>query len=250
MFLLSLKSCVLMMKTTLFGITLTALFGIAMIFAPNVVADDDLTHKDIVKSEVKVETEDGVSTLKAELETGDTIATDGSSGAFGYGFITGASEAGPENVLAITTHMCAADHFAQSSEGDCDSGTIGILTQLGLATNEDHNGPEWHAHVLDLKPIAEDSACDLNVPDHIGLEVDVGRTLEGNHPAFPEDETFPTNNVIAPYPVEVDGNEIEVKSVPTSDLYDSGVEGIVYFGIAPLTSDDDPTFITNLCLTS
>jgi hypothetical protein len=177
------------------------------------------------------------------IEAKGPIPTDGSAGAFGYGIITGVDGDGnPENVLAITTHLCASDSFVQRAApvGQCAS-TIGLLESAfgqPAGTDEANNDETFHAHILDLKP--NDAGCD-GVENNIGLEVDLGRTVSSG------------NNVSPDYPVNVIGNKITVLDVPVGG--DPGFNGTasdeilaaVSFGIHPLNSG--PT-ITNLCLTS
>lgn len=203
------------------GLSLIAALTATMVLAQSVSAVP-ASHLTIEKSVVG----HAGKNLNIAILTGGEIPTDGSSGAFGYGVITGFKKGAPENVLALTTHMCAADHFDQSDNGDCPDGTIGLLTALGLGDNEDHNGPEFHAHVLDLtSPTLACSGFDA--------EVDLARTLKTK------------NNVIANYPVTVIGNGIVVEEVPIKDLHDATVEAIVAFTITPVASGSD---ITNLCL--
>lgn len=222
----------LMNTKTILGVSFAAVFALTMVLVP---AYSD-GHLAITKTDVKVKTDiaKGTQTLDAKIKTSADIPTDGSDG-FGYGLITGTNADGyPENVLALTTHMCAADHPLQSDGGDCPDGTIGILNALAGIPDTAHNGAEFHAHILDLKPATASCVPYSSVN---GLEVDVPRTFEGQF-GFPDDDgTNPNNNVLADYDIKVHKNKIDVKKVPVSDLFDSGVEAIVSFGLAALDNE-------------
>ena len=242
-----------MTKTkTILGISFAAVFALSMLMVPAYSEG----HLSITKTDVKVKTDlvKGTQTMDVKIRTSTNIPTDGSAAGFGFGVITGVNDVGqPENVLAITTHMCAADSLVPGPDGDCSGGTVGVLTALtgvdGL--NEAHDGPEFHAHILDLKVVEVGSACDLAYGTAGGLEVDVARSLQGQFGFDDDIETtnYPNNNVLAEYDVKVKKNKIEVKKVPVSDLFDSGVEAIVSFGINGVVSPSDPTLLTNICLT-
>ncbi|MFB5624204.1 MAG: hypothetical protein ACE5RP_04715, partial [Nitrosopumilus sp.] len=85
------------------GISLAAVFAVAMIFAPNVTAAG--SHLEINKAEYQVD-DSGIG--KLEIKVNSDIPTDGSANAFGYGVVTGFTDDGPENVLALTTHLCVS----------------------------------------------------------------------------------------------------------------------------------------------
>jgi len=242
------------------GLSLAAIFAVSMIATQSVLATGG-SYLDITEGKVEVKTKNGEQTLKVKIKTGDKIVEEG---AYGYGIITGAIpliEDGvhvldednnpimlPENVLALTTHVCASDSFNQ---GDIDevsncpfdpphysAGVLEFLRdEVGWdlpegEINQANDGPEFHAHVLDLTTIAEDSACAGAGHD---LEVDVVRSLETE------------NNISPNWDVKVKGKSIEIKKVPTSELFDAGVENIVSFTITPHLAEDGET-ITNLCL--
>lgn len=230
------------------GISFAAVFAVAMIFAPNVSASG--SHLDITKSEYDVKAGSG----KLEIKTSGDIPTDGSAGAFGYGVITGFDSVGPANVLALTTHMCAADSPLQGPDGNCPDGSVGVLTALtgGDVTNEDHDGAEIHAHILDLKTATSDCS---SVENSIGLEVDLPRSLDGT-PFGAQLVDFQDNNLLAgtgitgagDYDIKVDDGEITVTGIPSADLAGDEALVIVSFGIHGIANDD--AVITNLCLTS
>lgn len=182
------------------------------------------------------------------IEAKGSIPNDGSAGAFGYGIITGTTTIEvdmedvvvPENVLAITTHLCASDSFVQRAapDGQCAT-TVGLLESAfmqPLGTNEANNDETFHAHILDLMPITDSSNC-AGVPNNIGLEVDLDRTVSTG------------NNVSPDYPVNVIGNKILVLDVPAGGdgTATDEIAAAVSFGIVPKYTG---TSITNLCLTS
>jgi len=140
--------------------------------------------------------------LEVEIKVTAKIPKDGSAGAFGYGIIT--DPVGFNNVLALTTHAGVTDHSSQTTPGD----------------------PKFHAHVLDLA--APGSLGDTCVGKGDAV-VDFASSIASG------------NNIDAQYKVKVGGKEIEVKKVPTIDLNDAGVEGIVAFIIIPDTTLDPST---------
>ncbi|MDH3279467.1 MAG: hypothetical protein OEM17_04780 [Nitrosopumilus sp.] len=177
------------------------------------------------------------NTIDVTFETEGDIPENGSEGAFGYGLVTGTIKGGlPENVLALTTHLCASDSLEQGNAPveDCPDGVIGLLEALGFpeGTNEVHDDATFHAHILDLKPSTD--ACDVD--GSLGLEVDLQRTLQTQ------------NNVSPDYDVDVDSESITVSDVPRGDLKSSSFKkaSSLYFGITPQFEGNT---ITNLCLT-
>jgi hypothetical protein len=218
-----------MNRKVILGISLTAAFAVSMVFAQNAVANGtnylDITSVDVDKNG---------NSYDVKFTTLDTIPK-GQPLAFGYGMFTGNIQKGvfkvedapagiPENVFALTTHECVADHFLQGNSTTC-ANSYGILSALGLGNNEDFDGAEWHAHILDLT--APTDAC-----SGFDAEVDLARTLKTK------------NNVIAEYTVIVNNNEIGA-SVPIGDLHSAKVAGFASFEITPV--NDGPN-TTNLCL--
>jgi len=236
---------------TILGISLAAAFAVSMIFALNVIASG--SHLDIVKSNYKVL---GNGDGKLQIKVAGDIPTDGTAGAFGYGVITGLDVIGydkelqenilaPDNVLALTTHMCAADSPLQGPDGDCDA-PVGVLSQLtdNVVLNEEHDGAEFYVHILDLMPATSDCSA---VYGSNGLEVDLTRTLEGT-PFGTADTDFQDNNLLAgtgitgpgDYDIKVKNNKITVKKFPSTDLAGTEAVGIVAFGIHGLANDSRP----------
>jgi len=229
-----------MNRKTMLGISLAATFAVSMIFATNAVAAG--SHLDISQDATKYQVNSkGVGKLL--IHTEGKIPTDGSADAFGYGVVTGATADGPENVLALTTHKCASDHPFQSnaSDEDCPD-ALGVLTllTLGAILDENHDGADMHAHILDLKP-ATQACMDAGSPADGGLEVDIPRTLAGldlpGNP-FSDDATDHPNNLIAGvsggYDVKVVGPNLQVRQIPSTDLFGTEAIAIVSFGIVPL----------------
>ena len=90
--------------------------------------------------------------LTATIETEDKIPKDGSGGLIGIGILT----SGTDNVLAITSHLCASDSPLQSNAPNSicpDASAFGLLEALtgGALLNKDFDGADWHPHILDLK---------------------------------------------------------------------------------------------------
>jgi hypothetical protein len=217
-----------MNRKSVLGISFAAAFAVTMIFAQSASAGGgDYTTLSLPVSV------SGAGFLSTEITTGGTIPLDGSQGAFGYGILTDGTNF--NNVLALTTHVCAADHFSQSQikDGSCGH-TVGLLNALGLGQDARHNGPEMHAHVLDLKLVDSESACFGISSGALAAEVDLQKTLDMQ------------NNVIAMYTIEIDDNVIRT-SAPISDLADGDLDAIAYFGIQPVATKNGS--ITNLCLT-
>lgn len=249
-------------KKAILGISFAAAFAVSMIFAQSAIAGAP-PFPEINKAEYKVDS--GVG--KFEIKTDGTIPTEGSSGAFGYGVVTGATGNGPENVLALTTHLCVSDHPLQGANGNCNGAddALGVVTQLtnGGLVNENHDGAEMHAHILDLKPV-DGSACDGISNGDAELEVDIPRSLAGiplpGNPYSGDATSYP-NNLLAGsgalpgdsasnYEIEVKNSKLEVKMIPSGDLFGTEAAAFASFGIHPLTDHPtDDTFVTSLCLT-
>ena len=164
--------------------------------------------------------------------------------------VTGTAHGGnPENVLALTTHLCVSDTLVQG-DANCGPGpTAGLLEALGFGagSNEAHDDETWHAHILDLKPatqacitaVANDPRQDVH--GSTGLEVDVARTLQTQ------------NNLSPSWLVETIDGDIWV-TVPRGDVHSDAFKkaGALYFGIVGIVDTNVPTdpVVTNLCLTS
>ncbi|MDH3854562.1 MAG: hypothetical protein OES27_00425 [Nitrosopumilus sp.] len=247
------------------GISLAAVFVVSMIMTQSAQANSNgVTHLDI-KDIALVDNGDG--TASAKITTATAIYNNGNFGAYGYGFITALHDTGipveniddtimlPENVLAFTSHVCAADSLVQGDINEvkrCPNGqSIGVLEALqetlGLPENVDdqlNDGPLMHPHILDLTKTAllpeEDQAC-ADLPTELnfsGIEVDVGRTID-------------TENNISPfaYNLIVRGNTLGVDNVPLDDynLLSADLAAYASFNIVP--TDDGNGNITHLCLT-
>lgn len=193
----------------------------------------DITDFTITKTPKKVD---------VTITAGGVIPIDGSLGAIGYGIITGFTDDGqPENVLALTSHLCVADSFEQkAAEERCDN-TVGLLAALfeGII-NEEHNDATWHAHFLDLKPITESSDC-ANVSENIGLKVDLERTLATKNNVSPDNDVRVNNNRTEP--------TISVSNLNLSDFHNTDFKKGVFvsFGIRGFASGET---VTHLCLTT
>ena len=110
--------------------------------------------------------------LKAKISTDGAIPKDGSVGAFGYGLLTD----GTNNVLALTSHLCASDSPKQKNASNrlC-SDPVGI--SILVDDFSVHDGANFHAHVLDLKPAQTN--CTTTYEDEAPeLEVDFESTVE------------------------------------------------------------------------
>ena len=165
------------------------------------------------------------------ITTEGPIKNNGQLGAYGYGLITDGGAG--NNVLALTTHMCASDSPVQGNADDdrCPN-PVGLLD---FAFTQANDGPLFHAHILDLKAATAECAA---VEGSAGLEVDVASSLatNGGVPGVSPD-----------YPIKVSGNTITVGNVPTSVLNDDSVEAVASFEIVGLATGNT---ITNLCLTN
>ena len=224
------------------GISLAASFAVSMIFAQNAMANGG-DHKDVTGFDV----EPFKNTIHVTISTStDTIPDSKTIGyAFGYGFVTGTNDDGyPENVLALTTHLCVADSGVPLRDDDCPDPTPGLLEALGFGdgANEAHNDETWHAHILDLKPSTQDcidavDAAGNPVHDSTTYEVDLGRTLATQ------------NNLSPGWTVTIDGGDISVWNVPRGDPHSAAYKkaGALYFGIVGIVEGDT---VTSLCLTA
>lgn len=112
-----------MITKKLMGISLAAVFAIAMIASP-IGVDAAGSFLDVKKAKVVT---DSSELEKAKFSTKGQIPTDGSGGAFGFGVITGA---GLEAISVTTTH----------------AGVLDSEAQLGNANN-----PVFHNHYVALQ---------------------------------------------------------------------------------------------------
>ena len=188
-----------MTKTALYGTILAVAFVISMVVTMPLA--DAGGHIFIKKTEVKVK---DLTKLNVKIKVTGAIPLTGGPFPFGYGTIT--DPVGFNNVLALTSHPGVLDHPAQTSAAD----------------------PVFHAHVLDLVPVAGvgsiPNPC-LTDPSLSDVVVDFASSIASG------------NNIGAPYKVKVKDKTIEVKKVPTTDLDDAGVEAIVAFKIVPVGID-------------
>jgi hypothetical protein len=236
-----------MNKKAILGISLTAAFAVSMIFAQNAIADEDgiPDFRQIVSTEVTYATDsNNEGIMKATITTEGPIPANGKGGAFGYGLITDDTSA----VLALTTHLCVSDTLVQGDARDkiCDDDeVVGLLDALTEIDGLDvvHDDATFHAHMLVLKG-TELEEC-AGSPDPTFAQVDVPATLAYN--AANESEEGALDILSPSWPVKVHGNHITVGNVPLDALPDSGVEGIVSYGIHPEATDG---VVTNLCLTN
>jgi len=188
--------------------------------------------------------------LDVKIKTDSKIPKNGKAGLFGYGVLTD----GTNNVLAVTTHICASDSPYQGNAKNktCpDDDAFGLLQALtaGELLNKDFDGAKWHAHILDLKAadgldldnngiidgVAEETAGCGGI-DGADFEVDLGGTTDGG------------NNVSPDYKLKVKGDTIKVKApLGGTDVTPSG-DGIAIatFGLGATT--DGFGNINDLCL--
>ena len=235
---------------TILGISLIAAFAVSMIFTQNAIADPP-TDDHLVIDEFNFETFEGMA--KAEIKVDTTIPRN--SGAFGYGVFTDDTVL-TNNVLALTSHVCAADSFVQGNipveHKKCPfdpEGSIGVLEFLRDNAGPQYNmypageidqqndGSKIHPHILDLTGMGTPCsdalvANSLNAGD-VTVEVDAGSSLD---------------NDISPiaYDVKVEGKKLTVGNVPVSDLGGDTLQAVATFNIFPL--HDGSSNITNLCL--
>jgi len=223
---------------TILGVSLAAAFTISMLMAQGALADDErASHLVIDDVSFTTVTDDGEDFLKVVIETDGPVKNNGQYGAYGYGVLTN----GGENVLALTTHMCAADspHQGDASDDRCPN-SVGLVNEeidlSGVASAID--GPLFHAHVLDLKGATANCA---GVDNASPFEVDIEGSLvnNGGVPGVSPD-----------YPVKTSGAKITAGNIPTSVLGGS-IDGAatVSFEIVGLPNVAG-TGIGHLCLTN
>ncbi len=191
--------------------------------------DDDAEYLEIEESHVKIRN----GKLVAHIETDDKIPKNGSGGPFGYGILT----SGLENVLAITTHLCAADSPVQNNAPDsvCDPDkVVGLLEALtmGALKDVDFDGAKWHTHVLDLKE-----------PD--GFCASIGADLEVNIETSPDNNISPTP--ADGYKLKVRGDSVWVKAPLGDNNINPDGTGVAVVSFT-LDLDAENGVITDLCL--
>ncbi|MDH3657679.1 MAG: hypothetical protein OEM77_06040 [Nitrosopumilus sp.] len=120
------------MTKTILAISVAAIFAIGMLSMPLGIADAMGNFLDMKKVTVKT---DSSEVEKAIFLTKGQIPTDGTGGAFGYGYITDASL----SAIAVTT----------THDGFYDSET----------QDENNPGPIWHNHYVSLIQDDTDIAC-------------------------------------------------------------------------------------------
>jgi len=120
-----------MTKKLLLGITITAVFAVSILAFPFGIVEAvgsflDVKHTQVLTDSSEVE--------KAIFSTKSNVPTDGSGGAFGYGYISGA---GLEAIAVTTTHAGVLDSSAQAGASD----------------------PVWHNHYVSLQQLDDDTKC-------------------------------------------------------------------------------------------
>ena len=209
-------------------ISLSAVFAIGMLSMPLGIADAMGSFLDVKKTTVLT---DSSEVEKAIFNTKAKIPTDGSGGAFGYGYITTDPERAEdgETVVAVTTtHGGVPDSEAQENAAD----------------------PVWHNHYVALVQLDEDDKCpglevkditfeepgDVDVKNKIASMEDVPYYFAGTHSLSMDPITFDTEgDIIAAVsftidPVDSNGDTIvdlgdlaavcinDVAAVDSSDL--------------------------------
>ena len=235
-----------MNRKALLGISLTATFAVSMFMAQNALAG---APPGDFKEVTGFEVEPFKNKIDVTIHSAsDTIPNSTSTGfAFGYGLVTGTNDDGyPENVLALTTHLCVSDTPVQG-DAACGDATAGLLEALGFGEgqNELHDNEKWHAHILDLKPSTAECITAVNtasgVHNSTTYEVDFGRTLTTQ------------NNLSPGWTVTDDSGSIKVEDVPRGDPHSAAYKKAIalYFGIVGIVDDSDMEnpVVTNLCLT-
>jgi hypothetical protein len=131
-------------KKILLGISITAIFAISMIASQSMAtaaAGDAIQVKDY---EITIDAD--TNEMSVKITSNQDIPLEAESGAIGFGVLTD----GTNNVLALTTHLCASDSPVQGPAGALCDETAHI--DVGQGTFTEHNDATWHAHFLDLKP--------------------------------------------------------------------------------------------------
>jgi hypothetical protein len=149
---------------------------------------------------------------KAIFNTKSNIPTDGSGGAFGYGYISGA---GLEAIAVTTTHAGVLDSVAQSDPSD----------------------PVWHNHYVALQQLDDDDKCP-------GLEV---RDISFEEPG----DVDVTHKIVAmeDVPYYFAGTH-SLSGDPVSFLADENIGAAVSFTINPVdgTGATSVTDIQAVCI--
>lgn len=215
---------------TILAVSLAAVFAFSMVVAQSADAGKKAGHL-VTDTEVTIAEIDGEEFLKATITADGPIKNNGQLGAYGYGLIT--DNGVGNNVLALTTHMCASDSPVQGNANDnrCPN-PVGLLD---FAFTQANDGPLFHAHILDLMPATPACAA---VDGSSGLEVDVASSLATNGGV---------EGVSPDYPIKVSGKTITVGNVPVNVLNDDSVDAVASFEIVGLATGNT---ITNLCITN
>ncbi|MFO7580169.1 MAG: hypothetical protein R6W74_08185 [Nitrosomonas halophila] len=176
------------------------------------------------------------------IQADGPVPTQGSLGAIGYGVITGVNSDGyPENVLALTSHLCVADSLVQGPAGHaCGDNTIGLLAALFGINDEEHNDATWHAHFLDLKP-ATDICLAATGSSSLGLEVDLARTLATRNNVSPDNEVIVDND-------DEPGPTVSVQILNPQDFHNAAFRKAMVVSFRIVAHADDNKTVTNLCL--
>ncbi|SDX71165.1 hypothetical protein [Nitrosomonas halophila] len=176
------------------------------------------------------------------IQADGPVPTQGSLGAIGYGVITGVNSDGyPENVLALTSHLCVADSLVQGPAGHaCGDNTTGLLAALFGINDEEHNDATWHAHFLDLKP-ATDICLAATGSSSLGLEVDLARTLATRNNVSPENEVIVNND-------DEPGPAVSVQNLNPQDFHNAAFRKAMVVSFRIVAHADDNKTVTNLCL--
>ncbi|MGG7054338.1 hypothetical protein [Nitrosomonas sp. ANs5] len=176
------------------------------------------------------------------IHAGGPVPTEGSLGAIGYGVITGVNNDGyPENVLALTSHLCVADSLVQGPAGHvCGDNTIGLLAALFGIDDEEHNDATWHAHFLDLKP-ATDICLAATGSSSLDLEVDLARTLATRNNVSPDNEVIVENG-------NKPGPTVSVQNLNLQDFHNAAFRKAMPVSFRIVAHADDNKTVTNLCL--
>jgi len=215
---------------TIFAISLATVFALSFVVAQDADAGKKAGHLE-TSTTVTVAEIDGEEFLKATIKAKGPIKNNGQFGAYGYGLFTDGGAG--NNVLALTTHMCASDSPVQGNVNDnrCPN-PVGLLDEDFTRAND---GPLFHAHILDL--MGNSAECNA-VDGNIGLEVDVASSLATNGGL---------DGVSPDFPIKVSGKTITVGNVPVSVLNDNTVDAVASFEIVGLATG---SALEHLCLTN
>ena len=156
-----------MNSKTILVISIASVFVIGMLSMQLGIADAAASFLDVKKATILT---DSSEVEKAIFNTKSNIPTDGSGGAFGYGYISGA---GLEAIAVTTTHGGVQDSEAQTDADD----------------------PVWHNHYVALQQLDDDAKCpglevrditfeepgDVDVTHKIAAMEDVPYYFAGTH---------------------------------------------------------------------